>query len=96
MLTHSASLTSSVIDVVDVVCVSSVKIFSSLTMSFSLSFSQITKENSLERGAISLRQLSFLLFSESDYVDDGGLIDIRKCAFAPTIGPNKDRHTHIR
>jgi len=62
MLTHSASLTSSVIDVVDVVCVSSVKIFSSLTMSFSLSFSQITKENSLERGAISLRQLSFLLF----------------------------------
>ena len=28
--------------------------------------------------------------SESDYADDGGLIDTRKCAFAPTIGPNKD------
>ena len=27
--------------------------------------------------------------SESGYVDDGGLIDTRKCAFAPTIGPNK-------
>ena len=34
--------------------------------------------------------------SESDYADDGGLIDIRKCAFAPTIGPNKDGHTHMR
>ena len=34
--------------------------------------------------------------SEFDYADDGGLIDTRKCAFAPTIGPNKDGHTHIR
>ena len=32
--------------------------------------------------------------SESDYADDGGLIDTRKCAFAHTIGPNKDGHTH--
>ena len=29
--------------------------------------------------------------SESGYVDDGST---RKCAFAPTIGPNKDGHTH--
>ena len=34
--------------------------------------------------------------SESGYVDDGSLIDTRKCAFAPTIEPKKYRHTRIR
>jgi len=34
--------------------------------------------------------------SESGSVDDGGLIDTRNCAFAHTIKPNKDGHTHIR
>ena len=33
--------------------------------------------------------------SESGSVDDGGLIDTRKCAFAPTIEPKKYRHTRI-
>ena len=34
--------------------------------------------------------------SESGFVDDGGLIVTRNCAFAHRIGPKKDRHTHIR
>jgi len=34
--------------------------------------------------------------SESGFIDDGRLIVTRNCAFAHTVGPKKDRHTHIR
>ena len=34
--------------------------------------------------------------SESGFIDDGGLIVTLNCAFAHTIGPKKDGHTHIR
>jgi len=58
--------------------------------------SVVDRPVSANRSFVNDRQTAVQRVSESGFVDDGGLIVTRNCAFAHIIGPKKDKQTHIR